>query len=130
MANRGSEADPVVNRDQAPSSIVNNGAVSAAAAAPSTVVADTGQLPAGTYEVEVTCAVLGPLTAGVGLVVEHRDAANTGNVAVLGGTAGTLERRIKRVTVAVNQRIRVRVDAVALPASVVAVAAVRAYLLP
>lgn len=129
MARVGSESDPTVIRDQAPSSVVNNGGLSAAAAAVDTVVADTGALPAGTYEVEVTGGILGVLTAGVGLVVEHRNAANNANVAVLGG--GTqFERRIARVTVALNERIRVKVDAVALPASTKAVAAVRAYLRP
>lgn len=127
MAQRGSEADPVITRDQAPvAAVVNNGALSAAAAAIDTIVADTGALGAGTYVVEFTGGILGPDTAGVGLVVEHRNAANAANIAILGG--GTqFERRIARVVIAASERIRIKVDAVALPALTKAVAAIRVY---
>jgi hypothetical protein len=129
MAQRGSEADPAVTRDQAPSSVVNNGGLTAAAAAADTVVADTGALAAGTYAVEFQGGILGALTAGVGLVAEHRNAANAANIAILGG-GPQFDRRVARVTVALNERIRIKVDAVALPASTKAVAAIRVYLLP
>lgn len=126
MGRRGGDADPDFIREATPLAVVNNGALSAAAAAIDTVVADTGSLPAGTYEVEITGGILGPDTAGVGLVAEHRNAANAATVSTLGG--GTqFERRIKRVTIAANERIRIKVDAVALPASTKAVAAVRVY---
>ena len=126
MAGRLSDSDPGYVREQTPAAVVNNGGLTAAAAAADTVVADTGALPAGTYEVELTGGILGVQTAGVGLVVEHRNAANGANIAVLGG--GTqFERRIKRVTIALNERIRIKVDAVALPATTKATAAIRVY---
>lgn len=126
MARPGSDSDPNYVREATPLAVVNNGGQTAAAAAANTVVADTGALPAGTYEVELQGGVLGVLTAGVGLVVEHRNAANGANVAVLGG-GSQFERRIKRVTIAASERIRIRVDAVALPAATVAAAAIRVY---
>jgi hypothetical protein len=108
---------------------VSNGALSAAAAASGTVVADTGQLPAGVYTVEVAMHVGGVATAGVELVVEHRNAANSANVTVLGGcgTGGGAAPRFSKVTVAENERIRVVVGAVALPTTTKASAHIRAY---
>lgn len=126
MARPGSDSDPNYVREATPLAVVNNGGQTAAAAVANTVVADTGALPAGTYEVEVEGGILGALTAGVGLVIEHRNAANGANIAVLGGGV-QFERRIKRVTVALNERIRIRTDAVALPAATVAAAAIRVY---
>lgn len=127
MARNGTDANPNFVREATPlATPVNNGGLSAAAAAADTVVADTGPLAAGTYEIEVQGGILGPDVAGVGLVVEHRNAANAANIAILGGGTG-FERRIKRVVVAATERIRIKVDAVALPAATKAVAAVRVY---
>jgi hypothetical protein len=108
---------------------VANGGLSAAAAAGGTVVADTGQLPAGAYTVECAMHIGGVATAGVELVVEHRNAGNSANVSVLGGcgTGGGASLRFVKVTVAANERIRIIVGAVALPATTKASAHVRAY---
>lgn len=133
MAGRGSEADPVVTRDQAAAAQVQNGAQSAGGLAANTNVADTGALPAGDYMVEFTAAILGVAAAGKGLVVEHRNAANGANITILGGLGaggGPLERRICKVPIALNERIRIRTDAVPLAASEIAVAAIRVYRLP
>lgn len=108
--------------------------VSAVATAPiaSAVIADSGQLAAGTYRVEVAAGFSDTLAAGKHLVVEHRDAANTGNINTLGlvpaGVA--LDFTVERVVVALNQRIRVVNGAVAGAAGSVAHGAVRVYLLP
>lgn len=126
MARDDTDANPHRTQEATPIAVVNNGGQSAAAAAPNTVVADSGALAAGTYEVEVEGGILGVDTAGVGLVVEHRNAANNANIAILGG-GNQFERRIKRVTIAAGERIRIRTDAVALPAATVAAAAVRVY---
>jgi hypothetical protein len=129
MARQGSTADPVYVSPTPPLTVAN-GAQSAAAAAAGTVVADTGPLAAGTYLVEVVAAVLGVATAGVGLVIEHRNAANSANISTLGGVGGgsaALDTEINEVTVALNERIRVVVGAVTLPATTTAVASVRAY---
>jgi uncharacterized protein YjlB len=132
MAKPGGEADPTITRDQAPSATTANGTLSAAAAAADTVIADTGALAAGDYEVEIACAVLGVGVAGVGLVAQHRNAANSADISTLGGCAGGDSTciRVKRVTIAASERIRVKVDAVALPATTKALASVRAYKLP
>jgi predicted component of type VI protein secretion system len=121
--------DPVYDR---PPLTAANGATSAAAATAGTVVADTGALVAGTYIVEVIASIFGVPTAGVGLEIQHRNAANSANVSVLGGTspAGDLDTAIGEVTIAANERIRVVVGAVALPATTTATASVRAYRKP
>jgi hypothetical protein len=129
MAQRGSSADPFYTSPTPPLTAAN-GAQSAAAAVGGTVVADTGALGAGTYLVEVIAAILGVATAGVGLVIEHRNAANGANISVLGGIGGGgdgLDTEISEVTIAANERIRVVVGATALPASTTAVASIRAY---
>ena len=131
MAREGSAADPHYVQDVAPASIAANGTLSAGAAAADTVIADTGALPAGDYEVEVTMGIWGSAAAGKGLVCEHRNAANAANQSVLGGMGaggGPSYFRIKRITIALNERIRVKVsDTVALAASEKAIASVRAY---
>jgi hypothetical protein len=111
---------------------VSNGALSAAAAAANTVVADTGQLAAGTYDVEYCLSIGGVATAGVELVIEHRNAANNANVSVLGGCAcpASVAGRASRVTAAANERFRVVVGAAPLPASTKAAARLDAHRLP
>lgn len=128
MAGKGTQADPLYTADKPPLTVAN-GTQTAAAAVAGTVVADTGALAAGDYLIEAVCAVLGVATAGVGLVVEHRNAANSANVSVLGACSGggTLDTEIDGVTIAANERIRIVVGATALPASTTAAGSVRAY---
>lgn len=109
-----------------PLATVANGALSAAAAAIDTVVADTGALPAGTYRIDVNAGILGVQTAGVGFVVEHRNAANAATLEVLGGGVQG-QVAVDRLVVATNERVRVKVDAVALPLLTKLSANVRAY---
>jgi hypothetical protein len=119
---------------QASAGDVSNGALSAAAAAANTVVADTGPLAAGVYDVEyqLHIGMLATAAAGVELVVEHRNAANNGNLSVLAGCpgGGAGSGRLSRVAVAANERIRVVVGAVALRASVKAAARLDVHRLP
>jgi hypothetical protein len=85
--------------------------VSAKTAAPTAnaVQCDTGALPAGDYELDIQLSASDTVAVGKGLVIEHRNAANNANVNVLGGcTAGeTVEVSIPRLTLALNERIRV-----------------------
>jgi hypothetical protein len=92
------------------------------------VVADTGALAAGVYDLEITLGFSGVLAAGKHLSVEHRNAANAANIAQLGlapaGTGGSVY--LTRVVVALNERVRVVVGAVAGAVSEVAHATIRA----
>jgi hypothetical protein len=128
MARPGSAADPQSVLTATLATTVQ-GAQSGAAAAAGTVVTDTGQLPAGTYSLDFEVAVLGVQVAGVGLVVEHRNAANGATVSVLGGCPGgaAVEGHLEGIVLAANERIRVVVGAVALPASTTGIARLHAY---
>lgn len=85
--------------------------VSAKTAAPAAnaVQCDSGQLPAGDYELEIQLAISDTVAVGKGLVIEHRNAANSANINVLGGcTPGeTVDISIDKIAVALNERIRV-----------------------
>lgn len=95
------------------------------------LIADTGQLAAGTYMVEVVLGFSGTGAAGKHLAVQHRDAANTGTVSPLGlcPAGGAIGLAFERVVIAANQRIRVVVGAVAAAAAEVTQAQIRVYLL-
>jgi|SRR5215211_4168469 len=105
------------------------GAQSAAAAGAGTVVADTGPLAAGTYTLDFELAVLGAAVAGVGLVIEHRDAGNSNALDVIGGCpgGGAVRGRFESIVLAANERIRAVVGATALPATTTATARLQAY---
>ena len=100
--------------------------------AAATVVADSGPLAAGRYAVEVDLGFSGTLVAGKHISVEHRNAANNGNIAQLGLCPGGAAPHIflERVVVAANERIRAVVGAVATLAGEVVHASIRVYLLP
>jgi propanediol utilization protein len=100
--------------------------------AANTVIADTGQLAAGVYLVEIELGFSGTLVAGKHIIVQHRDAANAANINTLGLCPGGDSRYLlfRRVVVAANERIRAAVGAVATLAGEVVHASIRAYLLP
>jgi hypothetical protein len=115
-------AEPIPPQSAAVSGLVTAGAAAA-------VIADTGGLPAGDYLIEIELAGTGTVAAGKGIVVEHRDAANTGNVNRLGGCGASESRSIgvSRLKVAANERVRAVVGAVAFAASETALASIRAH---
>lgn len=118
----------VVTSEREAIATVKAGGLSAAAAAANTVVADTGDLPAGVYRVEVQGGCMATSAAGKGLVCEHRDAADAATLEVLGGS-GTFpfNLEVDRLVVGANESVRVKLDAVALGASEKAVASIRCY---
>lgn len=74
------------------------------------VLADTGALPAGLYNVKINLALAEAVIAGVGLFIEHRDAANAATVKDLGGTTpggGGMELELENYRLALNERIRI-----------------------
>lgn len=85
--------------------------VSGSSTAPvaNTVLADTGALPAGDYDIEVTGCVMDIAGVGLGLLVQHRDAGNANNVFQFGGcgSPGSFSYIIRRLTLADNERVRI-----------------------
>jgi hypothetical protein len=81
-----------------------------AAPAANAVGADTGALAAGDYDLDIQLAVSDTTAAGKGLVIEHRNAANAATLQNLGGCGDqgdSVQVRIRRYTLALNERIRV-----------------------
>lgn len=85
--------------------------VSLKSAAPAigAVQADTGALAAGDYDLDIFLCASDTVAVGKGLVVEHRNAANAATTqtlhAIPAGMADNI--RIRRYTLALNERIRV-----------------------
>ncbi len=83
---------------------------SGAPAAPlaSAVIADSGQLAAGSYRVEYSAAAMDTVAVGKGMLLEHRNAANNATTHTLAAisAADSMCGEILRVTVAANERIR------------------------
>lgn len=80
-----------------------------AAPAGGAVICDTGQLPAGTYEVDICMAAADAAAAGKGILIQHRNAANAANInaALASCAAGSSNQaNLKGVVVAANERIR------------------------
>lgn len=103
----------------------------ATASAIGAVIADSGAMPAGTYRVELRLSASAVRAAGKQLQVEHRNAANAATVALLHATPGEpVDSEFHRVVLALNERIRVVVGAVAMGAGEIANAQIRMYLLP
>lgn len=72
------------------------------------VIADTGQLAAGTYRVEVHMAFADTLAAGKALILEYRNAANSATLHSAVCPAGaTVRIVISRITIVGNERFRV-----------------------
>lgn len=107
------------------------GSGSSAAPSASAVIADTGALAAGTYLIEFQLAAMDTLAVGKGMVIEHRNAANSATLNQLGGcvAGGSESGTIMRLTVAINERVRVIAGSAAGAASSLYVAHVAAYLL-
>lgn len=126
-----SATDVAIQKDS-PYSNPTIGAGTATAATAALVIADTGQLPAGVYFVEVTMTNDGVAAAGKHTQIEHRNAANAATLAIKGGCDydGSVQQVFRRVVVALNERIRVVQSAVVGAASEVAIAHIAAHLLP
>lgn len=102
---------------------------SAAAPTAAQVIADTGQLAAGVYYIEAFLAISGASLAGKHLVLQHRDAANAATLMELAlcPAGGAMGAGRERLVVALNERVRVVVGAVAVAAAEVAHAEIAAY---
>lgn len=102
--------------------------VSAKTAAPAanSVQADTGQLAAGDYDFIINLACADTIAVGKGLVIEHRNAANSATLFNLGAaTAGDSKQFVfRRYAIATNERIRVIAGTAAGTASSMYVSAI------
>lgn len=109
--------------------IVGQGKVGAPGAA--ALIATTAALVAGDYMVEISMGFSDVLAAGKALAFEHRNAVDSATQAELGHCpAGTNFVQVyKRVTVALNEKLRVVNLAVVGAAGSVAQATIRAHLL-
>jgi hypothetical protein len=78
-----------------------------------TVLADTGQLAAGRYELQVVMSIDAAATA-VTAIVEQRDPTNTTNdwKQSVATSAAVFPLRIGPIALATNERVRVRTDPV------------------
>ena len=79
-----------------------------AAPAANSVQADTGALVAGEYDFDISLSA-SDTAVGKGLVIEHRNAANSATLQVLGGVpaGGAVQFKFRRITIATNERIRI-----------------------
>lgn len=112
-------ADPTVAGGQATASAIG------------AVICDSGPMPAGKYLVEIRASASCVRTAGKQLQVEHRNAANAATINILSATPGEpLVTETFRIVLALNERIRIVVGAVAMGAGEIANGLVRLYLLP
>lgn len=106
--------------------------VKSAAPSANAVQATTGALPAGDYEITINLAVADTVAVGKGLVVEHRNAADNATLNVLGGctpNGGAVAFTMPRLTLALNERIRVIAGTAAGAASSMYVSAIGRRLL-
>lgn len=126
----GTTANPLEVRNRLPNPTQGQGSVAVPAAA--AVIADTGVLAAGTYRIEYSVGFSDVAAAGKGLTVEHRNAANSGNIAVLDHlpAPGRASGCIERVVIATNERVRIINAGIVGGAGSLAVASIRAYMLP
>lgn len=92
------------------------------------VLADTGALPAGKYYFRVNLAQADIIAAGVGLFVEHRNAANAATLKDLGGSVpgggGPTELEFDNYPIVANERLRVVGGSAASGAASLQVAAI------
>lgn len=121
-----------------PRGAVSGGAISAfvgvttAALGIGAVLADTGQLAAGDYQVNGNFGADGVAAAGKAIEVAHRNAANNGDIKILtrcpaGATGHML---VPRITLALNERIVARGGTVAFAAGEQATASIEAIAIP
>ena len=90
-------------------------------------LADTGALPAGLYDFTIHLAVADVVAAGVGVFVEHRNAANNATLKDLGGHTpggGGLVIEIENYRLAANERVRIVGGSAAAGAASLSVGAV------
>lgn len=117
---------PVTNAAAVPAAAVGTSVTAGAIGA---VVADTGDIPAGDYFVEVSLGFSGVLAAGKHIEVQHRNAADAATLRVLGlcpaGQSHYFE--LKRITILEGESIRAVIGAVAAAAAEVAHASIRVY---
>lgn len=78
------------------------------APAANAVLADSGQLAAGLYDIDMFAAVADTLAVGKGIVIEHRNAANGATLqSYMGCPAGNgAQLNLRGVVVQTNERIR------------------------
>jgi hypothetical protein len=121
----GSTALKVTQVDRAPTM----GSGLSAAPAASAVIADTGALAAGNYRIEWNCAALDTVAVGKGMIVEYRNAANSATTQRLGGcvAGATNSGSMSRLTVALNERVRIIAGTAAGAASSQYVAFIAAF---
>lgn len=96
------------------------------------LIADTGALAAADYRINAHLGADGTALAGKSIVLQHRDAANTGTVKELGRcpAGGAVPIVIPRVTLAANERIRAVAGSVAFAAGENATAHISATAIP
>lgn len=72
------------------------------------VIADTGVLPFGKYDIDITVASLDSSGPGKGISVEHRNSANAATLNRLGGTSAACSDTIhlEDFLIQANERIR------------------------
>lgn len=72
------------------------------------VIADSGALPAGIYDLDITISSADSSGPGKGIAVQHRNAGNAANVNVIGGTSAACSDTIhlEDYVIAANERIR------------------------
>jgi hypothetical protein len=82
---------------------------SATAVGAGAVIAAGAVAPAtGYYKVSYDISALGPAAAGQGVIVEHRNAANSGTTRILGGCSMGSNQygEVERLYLAVSERVR------------------------
>lgn len=111
-------AGTVSTTQGAPALTIRHGTRAAAPLA-NAVLATTGPLAAGSYRVDWNCVAMDTIAVGKGCIVEHRNAADNANIAVLGGCAAGESQSDEeiRVVVATNERIRITTGSAAGAAS-------------
>jgi hypothetical protein len=100
-------ASPVKAREDL--GVMTWSSLKSAAPTANAVQADTGALVAGDYDFDIQLAASDTVAVGKGLVIEHRNAANAATLQNLGGIApsGGAQFRLRRYTLATNERLRV-----------------------
>lgn len=90
------------------------------------VMATTGALAAGNYDFDILLAAADTIAVGKGMVVEHRNAADSATLHNLGGVqaSGNAQIQLRRYTIATNERIRVIAGTAAGAASSMYVSAI------
>lgn len=112
-------------REAAPSNDWTWASVHSTTVSADTIYLDTDQLTAGEYDFDITISVWGPLTAGLGVLVEHRNDANnaTRQIPIAVEQGGSIVYQLRNYAIGTNERLRVT-NPVALTSSVRVIAAI------